>query len=51
MSLLPDGVYESLVTQALERAIVETKQRGFNCVRPEMGLNWMFDPQGRRRGA
>jgi len=44
-SALPDEPYGDL-----ERAIVETKQRGFNCVRPEMGLNWMFDLQGRRRG-
>lgn len=34
----------------LERALVETKERGYNCVRPEMGLNWMFDPTGKRRG-
>jgi hypothetical protein len=44
-SALPDEPYGDL-----ERAIVETKERGFNCVRPEMGLNWMFDLQGRRRG-
>lgn len=34
----------------LERALLETRERGFNCVRAEMGLNWMFDPEGRRRG-
>ena len=34
----------------LERAMVQTRERGFNCVRAEMGLNWMFDPDGRRRG-
>jgi hypothetical protein len=44
-SALPDEPYGDL-----ERAMVETKERGFNCVRPEMGLNWMFDLQGRRRG-
>lgn len=44
-SALPDEPYGDL-----ERAMVETKERGFNCVRCEMGLNWMFDLQGRRRG-
>lgn len=34
----------------LERALIQTKERGYNCVRPEMGLNWMFDPEGNRRG-
>jgi hypothetical protein len=34
----------------LDRAVQETKERGFNCIRAEMGLNWMFDSQGNRRG-
>ena len=34
----------------LERALIQTKERGYNCVRPEMGLNWMFEPDGKRRG-
>lgn len=34
----------------LERALIETKERGYNCVRCETGLNWMFDLEGRRRG-
>lgn len=34
----------------VERALKQTKERGFNCVRAEMGLNWMFDLQGKRRG-
>lgn len=44
-SALPDEPYGDL-----ERAMVETRERGFHCVRPEMGLNWMFDLEGRRRG-
>lgn len=44
-SALPDEPYGDL-----DRAIRETKERGFNCIRPEMGLNWMFDVGGRRRG-
>ena len=34
----------------LESMVVQTKDRGFNCIRAEVGLNWMFDLQGRRRG-
>ena len=34
----------------LAEAIRETKDRGFNCIRAEMGLNWMFDLRGNRRG-
>jgi len=44
-SALPDEPYGNL-----ERALKETQERGFNCVRAEMGLNWMFDLQGKRRG-
>lgn len=44
-SALPGEPYGNL-----ERAIKETKERGFNCVRAETGLNWMFDLQGKRRG-
>jgi hypothetical protein len=42
---LPDEAFGDL-----DRAIKETKERGFNCIRAEMGLNWMFDLQGHRRG-
>jgi hypothetical protein len=34
----------------LTQALKETRERGFNCVRAEMGLNWMFDLTGSRRG-
>lgn len=34
----------------LDRVMRSVKARGFNAVRTEMGLNWMFDMQGRRRG-
>jgi len=34
----------------LERVVAETKDRGYNCIRAEMGLDWMFDIEGRRRG-
>jgi hypothetical protein len=44
-SALPDEPYGNL-----ENALSETSERGFNCVRAEMGLNWMFDPSGRPRG-
>jgi len=42
---LPDEAFGNI-----DRAVKETKDRGFNCIRAEMGLNWMFDMQGRRRG-
>jgi len=42
---LPDEPYGDV-----ERMLQEVKHRGFNCVRAEMGLNWMFDLAGRRRG-
>jgi len=42
---LPDEAFGDL-----ERALIQTKERGYNCVRPEMGLNWMFDREGKRRG-
>jgi len=35
----------------LDKVVRETKERGFNCIRAEMGLNWMFDLKGQRRGA
>ncbi|MFA6112200.1 MAG: cellulase-like family protein [Candidatus Latescibacterota bacterium] len=34
----------------LERAVLETRDRGFNAVRVEVGLNWAFTPEGKRRG-
>ena len=42
---LPDEAFGDL-----DRAVRETKERGFNCIRAEMGLNWMFNLEGRRRG-
>lgn len=42
---LPDEPFGNL-----DLVLRQTKERGFNCVRAEMGLNWMFDLQGRRRG-
>lgn len=42
---LPDEPYGDI-----ERMLGEVKERGYNCVRAEAGLNWMFDLQGRRRG-
>ncbi|NLX04381.1 MAG: hypothetical protein GXY33_04470 [Phycisphaerae bacterium] len=34
----------------LDRAMRETKERGFNCIRPDMGLGLVHDAQGRPRG-
>jgi len=34
----------------LERCILELKQRGFNTVRIEAGLNWAFTLDGKPRG-
>jgi len=42
---LPDEAFGNL-----DQVVKETKERGFNCIRAEMGLNWMFDLQGHRRG-
>src|SRR5467141_3266490 len=42
---LPDEAFGNL-----EQIVKETKERGFNCIRAEMGLNWMFNLQGHRRG-
>jgi hypothetical protein len=42
---LPDEAFGNI-----DQVVKETKDRGFNCIRAEMGLNWMFDLQGRRRG-
>jgi hypothetical protein len=42
---LPDEAFGNL-----DQVVKETKERGFNCIRAEMGLNWIFDLQGRRRG-
>jgi hypothetical protein len=42
---LPDEPFGNL-----DQVVKETRERGFNCIRAEMGLNWMFDLQSRRRG-
>ena len=34
----------------LERCMIELKERGFNAIRIEAGLNWAFDLDGRPRG-
>jgi len=34
----------------LERCVLELKERGFNAVRVEAGLNWAFGLDGRPRG-
>lgn len=34
----------------LERAIIQTVDRGFNCIRADAGLNWCFDLDGNPRG-
>jgi hypothetical protein len=34
----------------LEKAMAETKDRGFNCIRVDAGLNWCFDLKGNPRG-
>ncbi|MBM3189591.1 MAG: hypothetical protein FJZ90_12810, partial [Chloroflexi bacterium] len=44
-SALPDEPFGDL-----DRALTESAERGFNCVRAEMGLNWMYDHQGQPRG-
>ncbi len=44
-SALPDEAYGDL-----ERAVRETKERGFNCIRPDVGLGLLFDADGNRRG-
>ena len=44
-SALPDEPWGNV-----EQALVQTKERGFNCVRAEVGLNWMYDLRGKRRG-
>jgi len=43
-SALPDETYGDL-----DRAMRETKERGFNCIRPDLGLGIMFDLHGNRR--
>jgi len=42
---LPDEAFGNI-----DQVVKETRDRGFNCIRAEMGLNWMFDLQGGRRG-
>ena len=44
-SALPDEAYGNL-----DRAMRETKERGFNCIRAEMGLGLLYDWNGKRRG-
>ncbi len=34
----------------LERAVRETKERGFNCIRPDLGLGMLYDASGHPRG-
>lgn len=34
----------------LERAMAETRERDFNCIRLDAGLNWCFDLDGNPRG-
>ena len=34
----------------IEKAVIETKERGFNCIRADAGLNWCFDLGGKPRG-
>ncbi|MCL5674408.1 MAG: cellulase family glycosylhydrolase [Candidatus Omnitrophica bacterium] len=34
----------------IEKTMIETKERGFNCIRLDAGLNWCFDMQGNPRG-
>lgn len=45
VSTRPEDAYADL-----ERAMRETKERGFNCVRPDMGLMVLYDQSGRPRG-
>lgn len=44
-SALPDEAYGDL-----DRALRETRERGFNCIRPELGLGLLYAPDGRRLG-
>ncbi len=44
-SALPDEAYGDL-----DHSMRETKQRGFNCVRADMGLGLLYDWNGKRRG-
>ena len=44
-SALPDEAYGDL-----DRAMRETKERGFNCIRPDMGLGLLYDRSGQRLG-
>ncbi len=45
VSATPEEPYSDL-----ERCVVELKERGFNAVRVETGLNWAFGIDGRPRG-
>jgi hypothetical protein len=42
---LPDEPYGNM-----DQVLQQVRARGFNTVRAEMGLNWMFDRRGQRRG-
>lgn len=44
-SALPDEAYGDL-----DRALRETRERGFNCIRPDMCLGLLYAPDGRRLG-
>jgi hypothetical protein len=43
-SALPDEDYGDL-----DRVMRETKERGFNCIRPDLGVGLMYDSAGKRR--
>ena len=44
-SALPDEAYGDL-----DRALRETRERGFNCIRPDLGLGLLYAPDGGRLG-
>lgn len=44
-SALPGEAYGDL-----DRALRETRERGFNCIRPDLGLGLLYAPDGRRLG-
>ena len=45
-SALPGEAYGDL-----DRAMKETRERGFNCIRPDLGIGLLFDATGKRRGS
>lgn len=44
-SALPNEAYGDL-----DRALRETRERGFNCIRPDLGLGLVYAPSGQRLG-